>query len=276
MDVSVKDGGFPWFPGEFFMQTQLYQLHHHLYQEDIPFWSDITEGCERVLELGCGTGRVTVALGEKGRTVWGLDHDRNQLEFARAELEKRPRTVQDKVHFLAKDMRSFHLGCDFDILLSPCNTYSLFPEEGRISILECVVEHLKPHGLFSFSVPNPHQLLKWTREWEEREGGKNSVLEEIIQHPVTRNPVQISSWVEPAPNGVRWTWHYDHLMPDGQVERQTVSNLHHDTPVDMYLSELRRYGFSIQRFGDFDKSSFTKESPYLIVLGQCSKGKPSS
>ncbi len=245
----------------------LYHIHHQSYQEDLPFWLDLTKGGDSVLELGCGTGRVAIPLGEADRKVWGLDHDPEMLDIARFELGKRPRVVQERVHFLSMDMTSFHLDRTFDVVLSPCNTYSLFAREKRTAILNCVVDHLQKGSTFGVSVPNPHHLLEVMKTGEEEEG-EGPVLEEIFTHPQTGDPVQVSSRVEPTERGVKWTWFYDHLKPDGEVEREKISRHHLYTPVDQYISEFEERGFSTRVYGDYSGSLFNEVSPYLIIVGE--------
>lgn len=248
------------------MKHIYYHIHHQSYQEDLPFWMDLTEGCGPVLELGCGTGRVAIPLGEAGREVWGLDHDPDMLDIARQEVKKRAQSVQDRVRFIDMDMTSFQLEHTFDVVLCPCNTYSLFYKEQRMAILQRVVDHLHEDGAFSASVPNPHRMAEFIAAGEDE--GEGAVLEEIFSHPLTGHPIQVSSRVEPTAEGVRWVWYYDHLLPDGGIEREEVSRYHLYTPVDQYRAEFDAWGFSTRLYGDFERSPFSEESPYLIIVGE--------
>jgi SAM-dependent methyltransferase len=254
------------------MKHILSHLHHQSYQEDIPFWLGLTEGCGPVLELGCGTGRVAIPLAVAGREVWGLDHNPNRLGLAHQELRKQFREVQDRVHFIARDMTSFQLDRKFEVVLSPCNTYSLFGEEQRMAILQCVVDHIQEGGAFSFSVPNPRRLREFMGPEEGDGEGEGVDLEEVFTHPLTGYPVQVSSHIEPTAGGVIWTWFYDQLKPDGQVAREEISRHHLYTPVDQYRSELETWGFSTQVYGDFERAPFAERSPYLIMVGKMKSG----
>jgi hypothetical protein len=60
---------------------------------------------------------------------------------------------------------------------------------------------------------------------------------------------------------------YDHLLPDGMVDRQTVEIAHQIVPVDTYLDELGQARLTVTGiYGDFDRSAFTADSPQLIFL----------
>ena len=51
-------------------------------------------------------------------------------------------------------------------------------------------------------------------------------MDETFTHPVTGNPVQVSSGWQRTRSHFTVTWHYDHLLPDGEVERLTVQSRH--------------------------------------------------
>jgi hypothetical protein len=63
------------------------------------------------------------------------------------------------------------------------------------------------------------------------------------------------------------SWHYDHLLPDGRVERLSVRVQHYLAPVEAYLAELRAAGLEIKGvFGNFDWSPYDAGvSPHLIL-----------
>src|ERR1700752_3611843 len=72
-----------------------------------------------VLELGCGTGRITLAIAEAGYRIVGLDISERMLERA---LEKRgamPREARERVQLVREDMTEFELGGKFRTIVIP-------------------------------------------------------------------------------------------------------------------------------------------------------------
>ncbi|MGY5871918.1 MAG: methyltransferase domain-containing protein [Candidatus Thorarchaeota archaeon] len=65
-----------------------------------------------ILELGCGTGRVTFALAERVRDLTAIDIDTKAIEDARQ------RNVYENVTFLVENMENFDLERKFDLILS--------------------------------------------------------------------------------------------------------------------------------------------------------------
>jgi hypothetical protein len=79
--------------------------------------------------------------------------------------------------------------------------------------------------------------------------------------------VQVSSAWQRGKDGVQVFWHYDHLLPDGQVERTTASQRHGLTSVDDYQDEIAEAGFDLKDiYGDFERGAYSPNTPFYIFL----------
>jgi SAM-dependent methyltransferase len=236
----------------------LYHAHHCLHSEDLAFWLDLaTKQLGPILELGCGSGRIFIPLAQAGRRVVGLDNDPGMLALLKDHL---PPEFGQNALVIQADFTRFHLACSFGLIFMACNTYSTLSPDGRRSTLDCVRRHLQPGGVFAASLPNPD----WLRNLPARSPVE---VEEIFPHPLDGEPVQVSSAWRRNQREFILDWYYDHLLPDGTVERLAVQLKHGLTPVEDYLEEVRLAGFSqVQTFGGFDRSPFTGEGPELIIL----------
>jgi SAM-dependent methyltransferase len=240
------------------MFPEIYHAHHTLDQADIPFWLQLAaQSSGPVLELGCGTGRVSLALAQTGCQVFGLDNDLPMLRyFAKVAGTQNA----DRIHLLQADMRRFHLAQRFGLILIPCNTLSTLALPDLKDTLACVATHLRVGGIFAASLPNPYLLARLP-------GRGSSELEEIFRPPLDGEPVQASSAWQRSEAVFTVYWYYDHLQPDGQVERLQAVIHHQCLPVSVYLDELKANGFcSIQLFGDVDRSPYRKTSSSLILV----------
>lgn len=234
-----------------------YHLHHNQHMEDLPFWLDLaTQQGGELLELGCGTGRLLARFVEAGYRAIGLDIDYQML----ATLQRLWPNASGSPEILQADMAHFHLDAQFPLILLPCNTLSILSQTARRSTFACAAAHLSPHGIFAASLPNPLLL-------QEIAPVGDSEVEDFFLSPEDGEPVQVSSAWERAGAAFTVTWHYDHLFPDGRVERLTMSTRHSLIKPDAYLEELDSMGLRvINVYGDFDKSPFTPEAPQLILL----------
>ena len=240
------------------MFPTLYHAHHNQYKEDLPLWLDLAhQQGGPVLELGCGTGRVLLPLAQAGFRTVGLDNDLDMLRFLRAAQAP---DLQPAPLLCAASLTDFHLAQRFPLVLLPCNTWSVLDAGQRSKALSIIRQHLSSGGIFAASLPNPDFL----RDLPAR---SEADVDESFVHPVTGNPVQVSSSWQRAHGLFTVTWHYDHLLPDGAVERLTVQSRHDLIPAAAYLDELRQAGLHLQAvFGEFDGSPADRWAANLIFV----------
>lgn len=229
-----------------------------MYDEDLSFWQALAaQHPGALLELGCGSGRVLSCLAGTGAQVYGLDHQREPLALLRAgwRLSQQPRV------FVA-DMRAYRLEAHFTLIYVPCNTFSTLDAAQRAATLACALRHLAPGGAFVASLPNPVALRQVSRMGA-------SEVEDVFSHPGDGAPVQVSSAWERDRQRFRLTWHFDHLLPDGSVERLSAHTAHWLVAAETYQSELATAGFAaLTTWGDYAFSSFADDSPQLLLYGR--------
>ncbi|MEJ2448760.1 MAG: class I SAM-dependent methyltransferase [Anaerolineales bacterium] len=250
------------------MKTDLVQIHHSAYQQDIPYWVSLVKECDPVLEVGCGHGRVTLPLLHSGRQVVGVDQDPSALDYLRERLRDLPDPIQTSIVLAEIDFLQFQTLESFGAVIIPCNTVSTFSRDGRTELFQKTYSILREGGLLAASLPNPLQMYTQLKELGEEGDLSELEMETIFHHPETGFPVQVSSRIAKVPGepaALRWDWIYDLLSPDGRVERKTVATVHYPVLADTYREELSRAGFqSIEFLGDFDGSRYQEDSPYLI------------
>lgn len=240
------------------MLPELYHAHHNRHLEDIPLWLNLAaEQGGPILELGCGTGRVLIPLARAGFGTVGLDHDLAMLKYLRSNVRS---LANPQPLILLADISSFHLSRKFPLVILPCNTFSTLSATSRKACLQCVRRHLLPGGLFAVSVPNPSMLM-------ELPAHSQAELEEEFTHPLSGNPLQVSSMWRRTNTTFTLTWLYDHLLPDGSVQRKQVEVIHQLISTEGYLAEIKAAGMEIRAmYGDFDRSVYGADSAWLILL----------
>lgn len=116
------------------------------YAADLPLWEEMADAADRVLDLGCGTGRVGLHLAKRGHSVTGLDLDEELVTAFNERASGRARAV-------VGDARDFSLADDFGLVLAPMQLLQLLPGAGdRDRCLRCIAGHLKPGGLAAFAI----------------------------------------------------------------------------------------------------------------------------
>jgi SAM-dependent methyltransferase len=71
--------------------AKFYDAYTEDYTGDIPFYLAAVTGCQPpLLEVGCGSGRILLALLRSGHTVTGVDISEEMLALARRKLQQEP------------------------------------------------------------------------------------------------------------------------------------------------------------------------------------------
>ncbi|MDQ6835106.1 MAG: class I SAM-dependent methyltransferase [Actinomycetota bacterium] len=118
------------------------------YQEDLGFWRELAAKYRGpVLDIGAGTGRVTLELARAGHSVTALDSNEELL----AELTRRAAGLS--VTTVLADARAFALHQHFALCIVPMQTVQLLGgRAGRLSFLACARQHLVPAGRLAIAV----------------------------------------------------------------------------------------------------------------------------
>jgi len=102
-----------------------------------------------VLELACGTGRISIPLAEAGASVWALDKSPAMLAILKRKRASLPWKVRQRLHPVAGDMARFHFFRRFPLIVIPFRGFQALTDRRRIeSCLHHVKRSLAPGGLF--------------------------------------------------------------------------------------------------------------------------------
>ena len=129
----------------------VYDLQMGPGRPDVPFWvAWCREAGGPVLDLGCGTGRITFPLAEAGLEVVGLDASERMLLVARRRLQEAPSELAARVRFVHGDMREPVAG-PFACAIIPLTTFALLlTDNDRRRTLDAVRTSLRPGGSSGF------------------------------------------------------------------------------------------------------------------------------
>ena len=208
-----------------------------------------------VLELACGTGRLSVPLAEDGHDVVGLDVSGSMLGAAR----RKASAAGVEIEFVQTDMRSFELDREFALVIVSCNSLShLVTNEELVGALRRIGRHLAPGGLLAFDVANP-QIAELVRpgSWDGHEGSERRPFGTTVEELLAYDPVaQIRV--------LRWQ-----IEGQGPERRRTEEmRLRTIFPQELPLL-LDAAGLELAaRFGDFEGRPFTSDSLNQVCIAR--------
>jgi SAM-dependent methyltransferase len=235
--------------------------------QDIAFYrSAAREYGDPVLELGCGTGRVTMALAEDGYRVTGLDNSERMLEGATQKRAALVTEARERVHFVQGDMTGFNLGEKFRLILIPFRPFQhLIEVHQQVNCLMSVRKHLAPRGrlivdFFQTDARRMHDPMfheeQFVAEYEMSGARRVRLTERVVAFHRSEQC-----------NDVEMIYGVTH--PDGRKERLVLA---------WKLRYFFRYevehllawcGFRVTAvYGNFDRSPLRDDSPEMIFVAE--------
>jgi SAM-dependent methyltransferase len=210
-----------------------------------------------ILELACGTGRVSIPLAQEGFHVVGIDSSPPMLEEARYKAAQA--NVAIDLH--EADIRDFDLDQQFSFIFLPNNTLCHLLTLNDFELcMACVKKHLSPTGKFIVEVfvPDLHLLLQDPNE--------RAVFSKY-PHPDGKGQVTVTiTSVYDSATQIKYNKTF-HKMPDQKEEIEGTLTMRMYFPQE--LDALFKYnGFTIlHKYGDHNLTPFnTTSSMQLFVL----------
>ena len=236
---------------------RVYDAMNHAMASDLPFYlAEAKAAHGPVLELACGTGRLTIPIAQSGVESVGLDLSTSMLSHARAKAE----AADVRVEFVEADCRNFELGRKFALIFLAFNSMQHLHDHSSLEALfRCVRAHLAEGGRFVFDVFNP-SIAILSRDPKERR------LEREYRDPYTGGTVSldVSMHYDDATQVNRVMWYFSRAgEPDFRVEELPMRCFF---PQELDLL-VRWGGFAIeQKFGDFERKEFASGDMKQVVV----------
>ena len=158
---------------------------------DAGWWQEQAAGAPggRVLYLGCGTGRLALAMASVCDHLTAVDHDPAMLGRFRARLVAASGAA-DRVRLVEADVRDLALDERFGLVVAPTNLLNeLVTPEGRHAFLTAAARHCRPDGRVVVQVLNPYPLVC---EQGEVWGFIDAPMDEPVQ--VTMTALDYDPW----------------------------------------------------------------------------------
>ena len=108
---------------------------------------------ESVLDLACGTGRMTVELAKRGYDMIGIDRSPEMLNFARRAAERAGGGISSRILWLLQEMTNFELYGTVDAIVCCLDSINHLTKPADLSACFSLAHnYLNPDGLFLFDV----------------------------------------------------------------------------------------------------------------------------
>jgi SAM-dependent methyltransferase len=213
-------------------------------------WLGLGPG-SRVLDLGCGYGRIAVPLAVAGCRVTGVDGNATVLARAAGAAEAAAARIRGAVDFVHSDMRDMRLPAEsFDAALNMSTAFGYADDpDGDAATLAAVRDALRPGGLFLMDLENRDAKIRTPRSAE-----------------FTMSGVTISCRRDFDPLTGRWR--EEMSWSEGAQRDSSLFSVRLYSATEL-ITMLRRAGLeTVSAWGWFDGQPYTIDSHRMILLAR--------
>jgi SAM-dependent methyltransferase len=249
-----------------------FDLEHLGESEDVEFYVNLAKRLRprRILELACGTGRVTIPLAEAGFEVVGVDNEPEMVTKANDKRAALSSKLSERLEFVEGDMRTWSDNSPFDLILIPCGS----------------ITHL---------LELEDQLTTWRKAFSNLSRGGRLVVDTVMPNFAAyadslatpqRSVVELDRDIVDDKNGIRLLrqkttnyiaesqrakilFQFEKIADGYSVERYVDDfESHVYFPRELQLLFICA-GFEVETvYGDFRDRPLATKSPAIIVVGR--------
>ncbi len=249
MDISPYDS---W--------AEIYDSLFSYVVDDISYYvEEATLSGGTVLELGCGTGRVSIPIARAGIDIVGIDASSAMLTRAR---EKSREAGIPNLKLLWADMRDFNLSSEFNLVIIPFRgLLSLLSVDDEIRTLTNIKRHLAPGGklIFDIFVPDLNMMVQegdvpyHFRDVTDTETGRHLVVWNQANYDAFSQVMSIRTTIEQLDDSGRVS---SKMYRDFALRYIFRWEMHH---------LLGLCGYDVQAlYGNFERGEFREDSSEMV------------
>jgi SAM-dependent methyltransferase len=253
-----------------------YDLEDGRFTGDLPYWRTLIEQLRpaRVLDLACGSGRITLPLAAAGIEynpafrIVGIDYSPGLLDRGREKLAAADSMISEAVTFSEGDMRNPNIEGDFDLIICGFNNLAyLHTVDDQLACLTAARRLLAPGGHFAFDLVVPQ--LKYLVEAEDPVPLIRLDLDESMPEPGIANLRRTyADRYDHTTQTITTAYTHEVYYNDGRQQRWV-----NDLTWHMYFARelellLRLSALTpIQRYGSYERTPWGERSrQYLWVV----------
>ena len=224
---------------------------------DIGFYLSLCEGHTDILELMCGTGRVSLPLLRARHKLTCVDYSVRMLDVFRGKL-----TGPESAELICQDISDLRLSRQFEFAFIPFHSIAEITDKAnRQRAIRRVYEHLLPGGQFFVSLYNPAYRIGLADGVERPLGGFVTPDGHTL-HVRYRNEYVPS---EELIQGEQVYEVYDQL--GGKLEKRTLPIRFSVVTKEEMLSAAASAGFVLKEmYGDYARGPYLPDSVFMHFL----------
>ncbi|WP_195572638.1 class I SAM-dependent DNA methyltransferase [Paenibacillus sp. 1001270B_150601_E10] len=235
--------------------------------EDMPYaeWLAFTEQAWKhyglkprsVVDLGCGTGSLTIPLAKQGYSMIGLDLSDAMLAMGR-EKENEAGRLAGSIQWVHQDMRAWEVPEPVDAVISYCDCLNYLTEKEDVhAMLQQTAKQLRPGGLLLMDMHHVRQFEAYAEEQPFTLDEGDVAYIWYSEYDEDRQEIEHQLTI------------FARDEATNQYERIDESHVQRAYDPDWIEQELRLAGFAqVDWYGDFQLEEPTQETRRLFVAAK--------
>ncbi len=240
---------------EKYADPEMYDHLYEGYQKDLNVILEWAKPDLPIIELACGTGRLTIPMAKRGFQMIGVDLHEGMLERAKQKAKEQRVSIE----LLRQDCTKLTIPVKSSLVFMTGNSFQHFlTNELQDALLQSVHRHLIEDGIFIFDTRNPllHELAavdEYEQTYSDKSG--NQIIEfhreeydamtQILHCHTDREIYQKETLITKEQDGI---------------------SLRFSFPIEM-ARLLEHNGFEVlHQFGDWDKNELNAKSVYMVYV----------
>ncbi|MCK9617018.1 MAG: class I SAM-dependent methyltransferase [Lentimicrobiaceae bacterium] len=231
---------------------------------DLPFFLKETGGVKsEILELMCGTGRVSIPLLESGRQMTCIDYSKGMLEA----FEQKIKNKNYPVNLFQMDITNLDLNKKYGLIILPFHSITeIIATELQIKALQSISLHLDKNGIFILTLQNPKTRLKLA----------DGILRTMGKFPIGKNRQMIISYMnqysesDKIVSGFQFYEIFD--STNTMVEKRFLEINFKPITNSELRDMIKTTGLEVvEMFGDYSYSNFDEETSNFMIYKMIKK-----
>jgi SAM-dependent methyltransferase len=255
-----------------------YDLEHADDERDIAFYRELIRRLapRRLVELACGSGRITLPLAELGADepmqIIGVDSSEEMLAHAREKCRGQASAARSRLSFTCGDIRSWIADEPADVILLACSSIThLLTLDDQLAVWGRAFTNLRPGGRFVVDVTMP-DLRAYADSLQTRPRALVEVDVDATDEDTGRRLVRFrTTRFDAYEQRASIRFFYDHVDPPTNESRDRyVSDLESHVYFPRELQLLYRHcGFAVEHvWADFTFRAAHSRAREIVMCGQ--------
>ena len=218
----------------------LYYLTHTGVSGDLDFYVAQLSKAMKVLELGCGNGRLTSVLLSHGHRVVAIDRSAYAIESLQSFCSRSG--SNGELTTIKAEFENLQLDGPFDCAILSFNSFLCLDAEGKVDLLKTVHRALRPGGLFLLDFYDGADFIMVDETDDEPWLYEPEYLCSVEHQGETFDVYQSGRFM---PSERQIIMHYDHFLPDCEDPDESLAYeiTHHILSLSEFQALLTEFGF---------------------------------